>query len=116
MGHDKRGGAADQDARRAWGDVSGDLCDTSRNTDLASPDLGQFFRVGEKGKGGGARSARGRGAPEGAAGGGAGGAAMRRRRIGTYRYDWERFHHTHFTFAACSTDLPEHGACMCSTQ
>jgi hypothetical protein len=29
--HDKRGGAADQDARRAWGDVSGDLCDTSRN-------------------------------------------------------------------------------------
>ena len=37
--HDKRGGAADQDARRAWGDVSGDLCDTSRNTDLALPDL-----------------------------------------------------------------------------
>jgi hypothetical protein len=39
VGHDKRGGAADQNARRAWSDVSGDLCDTSRNTDLASPDL-----------------------------------------------------------------------------
>ena len=68
---------------------------------------GQFFRVGEKGKGGGARSARGRGAPEGAAGGGAGGAAMRRRRIGTYRYDWERFHHTH-----CRIHRPARAWCM----
>ena len=67
----------------------------------------QFFRVGEKGKGGGARSARGRGAPEGAAGGGAGGAAMRRRRIGTYRYDWERFHHTH-----CHIHRPARAWCM----
>ena len=51
-----------------------------------------FLQWGKEG--GGARSARGRVAPEGGAGGGAGGAAMRRRRINTYRYYWERFQHT----------------------
>ena len=31
---------------------------------------------------------------------------MRRRRIGTYRYDWERFLRFHHIHWAASTDLP----------